>query len=460
MTGFPDFSYLDDTRRLKIAKIRALVNNGFPASVANCLGGALAFYVATVVSGGIWPWITLSLHLTAAAVEFLGSSRIKSSLLNDQTDDASIRHYEWQLILQRGFFALGWGIYGAVYFDPASQDVTLLILACVLTFAVSASAYGGYNLVTLINGRALAIGPIMIASIIALPPQWLIYTLVCLTGMALGLLIGLNVDRTFTRAFENRLKAERAAAALDVAKGELESALSFGHRMIDIICHDLQQPLKALDLYAHQLLESGQIEDGVDRIRLREGIQHSTDNVSRLVRQLSDAQRARGNEFQPVFSPVSINELFSRLAFDFEPIAQREKIDLRFVECSLMVHADKALLERVLRNLIDNAIKHGQNLGKTDSRVLVGCRRSPDHVAIWVVDQGPGIKREDIDTIFDPYNQLNPTKPGLGLGLFIAKRLGDAMDAELQVCSRVGFGTVFSIKLKKAYEIVAQDRKA
>ena len=153
MTLQLDVQHLDDNRRLKIAKISALVNNKLAASVANCLGGFLAFYVAMVVTDGVLPWVTLGLQLAASALEFVGSSLIKSDLGKSKIGDKFIRRYEWQLILQRGFFALGWGVYGFIYFDPANQQITLLILACVLTFAVSASGYGGYNLVTLINGQ-------------------------------------------------------------------------------------------------------------------------------------------------------------------------------------------------------------------------------------------------------------------------------------------------------------------
>ena len=115
------------------------------------------------------------------------------------------------------------------------------------------------------------------------------------------------------------------------------------------------------------------------------------------------------------------------------------------------MRADLILLERILRNLIDNAIKYGCSEQSGPSRVIVGCRRSTGHVSISVVDGGRGIDKAKLAQIFDPYNQLKHGSSGLGLGLFIAQRLAIAMGAALTVRSELGHGTAFSLKLQKAY---------
>src|SRR2546430_3898733 len=113
--------------------------------------------------------------------------------------------------------------------------------------------------------------------------------------------------------------------------------------------------------------------------------------------------------------------LIERVMESEAPLAAQKKLELRVVATSASVRSDPALLERMLKNLVTNAIRYTERGG-----IIIGCRRSPGgRVRLEVVDSGIGIPSEEQDRIFDEYYQLGgASAQGLGLGLPIVKSLG------------------------------------
>jgi CheY-like chemotaxis protein len=141
--------------------------------------------------------------------------------------------------------------------------------------------------------------------------------------------------------------------------------------------------------------------------------------------------------------------LFERLRLTFEPTAFEKGLSLRFHGARHHVYADPLVVERILRNLISNAIRYTE-----DGGVLVSCRPRGDHLCLQVWDSGIGILPKEQERIFEEFYQTQSKRPlephhrkGLGLGLAIVKRLAKLMDAPLTLRSRVGHGTVFTVLL-------------
>ena len=157
--------------------------------------------------------------------------------------------------------------------------------------------------------------------------------------------------------------------------------------------------------------------------------------------------------------PFHMRELYARLKLHFEPLAFDKGLGLDFVGGRHAVRADPLLVERILRNLVSNAIRYTE-----DGGVLVSCRTRSGQLLVQVWDTGIGIDERLLPTIFDEFYQVSaPRAPdesprkGLGLGLAIVKRLSELLPAPLTVRSRLGHGTVFSLLLPLAGEPVPEE---
>jgi CheY-like chemotaxis protein/two-component sensor histidine kinase len=193
-------------------------------------------------------------------------------------------------------------------------------------------------------------------------------------------------------------------------------------------------------------------------------INESVDALEGLFGELLDITRidTGGVEVNP--APVRMRELFARLRLHFEPTAFEKGLALSFHGAQRIAHADPVLLERILRNLVSNAIRYTD-----DGGVLVSCRTRTtpggEQLLMQVWDSGIGISEGTLPRIFDEFYQVQSQRPleahqrkGLGLGLAIVARLAGLMESKIDVRSRVGHGTVFSftVPLGSAPRIAAQ----
>jgi two-component system, sensor histidine kinase len=142
--------------------------------------------------------------------------------------------------------------------------------------------------------------------------------------------------------------------------------------------------------------------------------------------------------------PIAVQPLLERVCHDYEVQARAKGLQLVQQKCSGTVMSDAVLLERVLRNVIANAVAYTDR-----GRIVVGCRRGRDHLSIQVWDTGRGIPAEEQEHVFQEFYQLgNPERDrtkGVGLGLAIVRRLTQLLDHPLTVRSQLGKGSMFAI---------------
>jgi two-component system, sensor histidine kinase len=255
-----------------------------------------------------------------------------------------------------------------------------------------------------------------------------------------------------TEHLAEQLKREKAAA--DEARRSAESANRAKTQFFAAASHDLRQPLHAMGLFAEALRQRSEKGGDAEVASLVNSINQSVDALEGLFGELLDMTRIDSGGVDVQNAPVRVRDLFARLRLTFEPVAFEKGLALSFHGAQRVAHSDALLVERMLRNLVSNAIRYTE-----DGGVLVACRARNGKLLLQVWDSGAGIDAAQLPRIFEEFYQVQGPAPlaahqkkGLGLGLAIVKRLSDLLGANLTVRSVVGRGTVFSFELPPGRE--------
>jgi signal transduction histidine kinase/ActR/RegA family two-component response regulator len=230
---------------------------------------------------------------------------------------------------------------------------------------------------------------------------------------------------------------------------ELVAANRAKSRFLAAASHDLRQPMHALGLFVSQL--NHRIKDPENR-RLTGRIEAAVTALQALLDALLDVSRLDAGVVNANLSDFRIATLLERIETTFVPEATDRNLHFRVKRCRLAAHSDPVLLERILINLVANALRYTESGG-----ILIGCRRRGNMVRIEVWDTGVGIVPEHQQAIFQEFYQVgNPERDrtkGLGLGLSIAARLARLLGGRIDVQSTPGRGSVFAVEVPKAAEL-------
>jgi two-component system, chemotaxis family, CheB/CheR fusion protein len=247
------------------------------------------------------------------------------------------------------------------------------------------------------------------------------------------------VDVSTRKQTENELNAARMAA---------ESANLGKSRFLAAASHDLRQPLQTINLL--QSLLARRLRD-TDELEFVTRSEDALSAMSGMLNTLLDINQLEAGIIRPSFFDFPINDILDRLKNEFGYHTAVQGLDLRVLPSRWAVHSDPRLLEQMIRNLLSNAVKYTRKGG-----ILLGCRRRGSKIRIETWDTGLGIPETRLNSIFKEYHQIgNPgleRNQGLGLGLAIVKRLGELLGYSVEVRSRHGIGSVFSIEVPLAQE--------
>jgi len=232
-------------------------------------------------------------------------------------------------------------------------------------------------------------------------------------------------------------------AALD----EAEAANRAKAQFLAAASHDLRQPLHAVSLLSdtlalHELPEPARAV--VDQQRL------AINALSNMFTNLLDLSRFESGDIQPRWTDVSIRQLFAQLDIEFSPQCAERGLDWRVHAIDGAVTSDPVHLIRLLRNLLSNAVHY-----TSTGHVELGAAIDGDRTRIWVNDSGPGIAPEHQEEVFQPFVQLGNKarnrERGFGLGLAIARHLGNILGSALFLRSAPGEGTRFTLFARTAH---------
>jgi len=357
-------------------------------------------------------------------------------------------------------WAIGSGVSGVLWgggyllMSPADSPLHLAIMT-ILIFGVAAGATPliASHIPSFYVFIFPALLPIIARNALIVDKLHIILAFVCL-AVTLGILsFGRKYNQLLTESLRSRFQNETMARQLAVQNTELDEARNTAElanraktQFFAAASHDLRQPLHAMGLFAAALADKTLDSEMRNMVA---SINTSVDALEALFNELLDISKIDAGAIRPKNETFALNPLLQRLRIDFKAEAEAKGLDLRVRQSGAMVCSDALLLERVLRNLINNAIRYTRNGG-----ILVGVRRHGANWRIEIWDTGIGIAPEQTDKVFDEFYQVgNPERDrrkGLGLGLSIVRRLAELLGHTLTLRSRQGHGTVFTLELPAA----------
>ncbi len=218
--------------------------------------------------------------------------------------------------------------------------------------------------------------------------------------------------------------------------------------LISNVSHDLRTPLAIIHGYTETLLIKDKKISDVDRKQYLNNINSSTEKLTKLVGQLFEYSKLEAKQIEPHKEPFLISELAMDLYYKYQILAKEKsiKLNIEMEESLPLVFADISLVERVIQNLMDNALKFTPEKGIITLQLSL----SKNNVEVTVQDNGLGISDQEQKYIFERYRKAKvATKEnfGAGLGLAIVKKILDIHNASIKVISKPNHGATFQFAL-------------
>lgn len=416
------------------------------------IGLMMFFYLwGTLPTGMLEYWLTVLLLLIGFRI-----------LLNDhfqkrrlaRTDQNWRRLYAFISLLS----GIAWGFLGQLPLAEQQFYLVVLVLGGVTTSAMMTSAV--YLPASLVFVPAVSL-PFIFTAFTRADGHYQAVGWFALAYFGFLLVFLRSTHRTLLESIELRYENEQLVDELthkkDIAEktsNRAEQENMAKSKFLAAASHDLRQPLHALGLFFDALKLSPTL---TERESLFPSIDYSIKSLRELMDALLDISKLDANAIEYQLRPTAVGELLQNLVGEFEPRAAKKGLQLRARESHYIVETDPLWLERILRNLLTNAIRYTSR-----GRILLGCRKRQDKIVLQIWDTGMGIPADELENIFVEFQQLNnPQRDrnrGLGLGLAIVDRLCNLLGHTIEVNSIPGKGTVFGLSMAISHKPVIEPR--
>ena len=435
----------DMRHRLGVAQVEALFDF-IPVATLAAAAAAATLTAGLFSLGFVEPWIGAAwvCYIVACAL-----GNLSLLYLYRRSRSAHDRWRVWALGFAAINFAMGigfgWAPLGLTVGSRLDIEfLTLLVTLCVAAAAVT--AFGPY-LPAFVPFFLSTTVPFTLASFFSsdsqlhrVSPFLMLIFIIGIGGL------GVRANRAFERSLRLQVRTEELADDLERQRDIAESANLAKSKFLAAASHDLRQPVHALGLLvgalrgfampsaAQPLVD--QIEASINAL---DGLFSALLNISRLDAGVVTAERR----------PFAIRSALDGVCREYAHEAGAKGVQLEWIDCAAIVDSDPVLVERILRNLVSNAVRYTER-----GRILVGCRRREHAIAVQVWDTGVGIPTDEQARVFEEYYQVgNPERDqtkGLGLGLAIVRRLAELLGCELELRSEPGRGSCFEFTLPLA----------
>jgi signal transduction histidine kinase/CheY-like chemotaxis protein len=429
-----------------LAGVIASVYRQVPQSVLGSIVGGVALVAV------FWkthdPNVLLAWFI-AMLIESFVRLRIARAFRAAATTADQVRVWSSRWVALAALAGVLWGAAGVLFFAPREPLQQLVLVAVILGVAFGSLTLYATHRPALFAFLPAALLPLIARMVAQGEPAYYTAAIVVLAVFGFTMFFGRNFGETMFEAVKNNYDNEVLVAQLmnekrvaDEARRAAEDATRSKTKFFAAASHDLRQPLQAIGIYCSLLKKraQGPLEP------LVKNLSSAVDSLSKLVEELLEISRLDAGAIQPRVQQVLIDEMFTALEQEFMPQAAGKGLALRVRHAGIAVESDPVLLARVLRNLLGNALRYSMRGG-----VLLAARPRGGLISLEVWDTGPGIRKEELDRVFEEFYRGESSRgeaaSGFGLGLSIVKRICSVLGHPLIVTTRPGSGTVFRVEV-------------
>jgi signal transduction histidine kinase len=428
---------------VRAEQIRARLSN-YPLMVGGqiLLAPLLCALMWPVVNHGVLlSWLSLVYIAHLVEIGYWAVYRKASGTI------AECRRWRTRFILFVTILGTLWGSIGVLMFVPGDLAYQAMLICVILGLAAGAVTVNPVFPPALYIYATLLILPVIGSCLLVADYPHLILAVMLAVYLAFVLNAGRELAGTFElslrRGLENaklveQLTEEKQRA--EQAQRSAEQANRMKSKFFAAASHDLRQPMHALTLFVDVLKNR---EHDAQTTQLVGQVEQSVEVLGSMFDALLDISRLDAGVVQPRYERFSIQPLLDRMYAEFSWLALGKGLRFEMANSSAAVYSDSLLLERILRNLIANAIRYTER-----GEVVVNCVQAEDGLQIEVRDTGIGITPEHLPHIFEEYyqvgNRQRDRSNGLGLGLAIVRRLEQLLGYRMTLDSTPGTGSRFA----------------
>lgn len=419
-------------------------------------GVITAFLWNTIPADELLVWYA---YMVAISITFITTTYIYR---RTSSESRKLQHWIFLFPLAGIMLGVGWG--GTSLFSNAMTDNTVMVFMIIVVLGVVAA--GIAMLAPYLRAFYL------FSVLIVLPYTYVLFQqetqlhfylgIMILMYLAIVLMSGHHMKRAVLQSINLRLENLELVEDLKIKNVQAEQAREIAtqadvskSKFLAAASHDLRQPLHALGLFVDALenrIKYPEVRSIVDNIRI------STDALSDLLNSLLDISKLDAGVLEPKPANFQLRPVLKRIETDFSELAQSKSLQLEVIDCNYVVHSDPSMLERILRNLVSNAIRYTRQ-----GSVKLDCQLQENQIVIDVMDTGIGIAKDQQENIFQEFYQIENSerdrRKGLGLGLAIVKRLSDLLNTELTVSSIPEQGSTFRVSVPYVESSVVTEDK-
>ena len=421
-------------------QIRLIYNQG-PVLV---LGATACAALITLFLWSHVPQSTLLVWLGAVGLSALLRIQVIRAYL--RAGERARRRRHWGYFFWLGTLSAGciWGAWPLMFYHLYNTEYLLLISTVFAGMVAVSAASGSIYLPSFLSfSMPLAI-PLALTHLFSGSDSLALTGLLLLVFLVVNYFLAARGNRQYRELIGARFENQALMSRLEAEKTIAQRAVVAKSRFLAAASHDLRQPLHALGLFLGALRRH---ESDPRQLEVIDDMGKSAEALNGLFNSLLDVSRLDAEiiEFNPSHMPV--RDLFDGLRAQFVQQAEEKGLELVVESSDCVLYTDAILFERVLRNLLANAVQYTRA-----GSITLGCAAGDDGCrVVTLADTGVGIPSEARDDVFSEYYQLNNPErdrgKGLGLGLAIVRRLCELMDLPLAMESREGVGTTFRIEV-------------